>query len=399
LRRAALWAAPAIARAPYALVAALMFVRFADEWFSFFPAGVLEPMRAGVGLSYSQGGAVLVALAGGGLVGVAFEVAADYVSRRALAALGALAYGLAMIAFGLADSFLGLVAAAFVWGAASDAFIHGCEVALVDLAGEDLPRVLARVNAWAAVGDLLAPLTLTAAMAAGLGWRGAFIGGGVLMIGYAAWLGAQRFPPPRPSEAHANPLTGLWAVLRDGRVWVLAAIASLFDILDEPLLGFTIAYLERVRGFAPAMATSLALGAVAGGVVGYLIAERIVRGRSLNSLLIGSGVAMCATLPVMVFTPGVVMVVLGGLAFGIAAAVFYTALQSACLTVRPGQAGSTGAVISAIGLGSVGFPVVAGEMADRSGLPAALWLYMAVPVAILVLAVAARGMLRAAPKT
>lgn len=374
-----------------------MFARFADEWFTFFPAGVLEPMRAGVGLTYAQGGAVLVALAGGGLVGVVFEVAADYVSRRILAGFGALAYGLAMIAFGLADSFTGLLAAAFVWGAASDAFIHGCEVALVDLAGEDLPRVLARVNAWAAVGDLLAPLTLTAVMAAGLGWRGAFIGGGILMIAYAAWLGAQRFPPPRPSDEHANPFVGLWAVLRDGRVWVLATIAGLFDILDEPLLGFTIAYLERVRGFPATVATSLALGAVVGGVVGYLLAERIVRGRSLAGLLTASGLAMCATLPVMVFAPGPVLVVTGGLAFGIAAAVFYTALQSACLTLRPGQAGSTGAVISAISLMGVGFPILAGAAADRWGLPAALWLYIAVPAAVLVLAVAARRMLQAAP--
>lgn len=389
---------PAISRAPYALVAALVFVRFADEWFTFFPAGLLEPMRASVRLTYAQSGGVLVALAGGGLVGVIFEVAADYVSRGALAALGALAYGLAMIGFGVADSFIGLVAAAFIWGAASDAFIHGCEVALVDLAGDGLPRVLARVNAWAAVGDLLAPLTLTAVIAAGLGWQAAFIGGGVLMIAYAAWLGAQRFPPPRPSEEHANPFAGVWAVLKDGRVWILALICSLFDILDEPLLGFTIAYFEQERGFSPELATSLALGAVAGGVVGYLLAERIVRGRSLAGLLITSGAAVCVTLPAMVFAPGPGLVALGGLAFGIAGAVFYTALQSACLTVRPGQAGSTGAVISAISLLGVGFPILAGAAADGWGLSGAIWLYVAAPVATLALTVAARRMLQTAPK-
>lgn len=367
-----------------------MFVRFADEWFTFFPAGLIEPMRAAVGLTYTQAGFVLVALAGGGLVGVAFEVAADYVSRRALASLGALAYGAAMIAFGLAESFWGLVAAAFVWGAASDAFVHGCEVALVDVAGDDLPRALARVNAWAAVGDLLAPLTLAAMLAAGLGWRAPFIVGGALMIGYAAWLGALRFPPPQPSEEHANPLVGLWAVLRDLRVWLLAIVAALFDILDEPLLGFTIAYLEKVRGFAPALATGLALGAVAGGVVGYLVAERLVRGKSLAASLSVSAAAMAVTVPAMVFAPSAAGVVLGGLAFGVAGAVFYTALQTACLTLRPGQAGSTGAVISAIGLSTVGFPVLAGAVADRLGLPAALWLYAAVPVVILMLVASRR---------
>lgn len=390
----ALWAVPAVARAPYALVAALMFVRFADEWFTFFPAGVLEPMRADLGLTYAQGGAVLVALAGGGLVGVIFEVAADYVSRRALASLGALVYGLATIAFGLADSFAWLVAAAFVWGAAGDAFIHGCEVALVDLAGEDLPRALARVNAWAAVGDLLAPLTLAGLIAAGFGWRPAFIGGGALMMLYAVWLGAQRFPPPQPSEEHANPFVGICAVLRDLRVWILALVAALYDILDEPLLGFTIAYLEKVRGFAAEAATGLALGAVAGGVVGYLVAERVVRGRRLVHTLLISGAAVCVTLPAMVFAASPVLILAGGAAFGIAGAVFYTALQGACLTVRPGQPGSTGAVISAIALLSFGFPMMAGAAADRFGLSAALWLYVAVPAAILLLVIAGRRLLK-----
>ena len=86
--------------APYGLVAALIFVRFADEWATFLPAGSLEPMRRDLGLTYAQVAAILVALPAGGFLGSFFLVAADYVSRRLLASLGALAYGLAMIAFG-----------------------------------------------------------------------------------------------------------------------------------------------------------------------------------------------------------------------------------------------------------------------------------------------------------
>ncbi|MFN8558680.1 MAG: hypothetical protein U0531_15530, partial [Dehalococcoidia bacterium] len=116
-----------------------MLVRFADEWFAFFPAGAASSIQLDLRLTYAQAGAVLSAAPAGGLAGQVFTVAADYVSRRLLAAIGAAVYGLCMLAFATADSFAVLLVAAFVWGAAGDAFIHSCEVALVDLAGDDLP--------------------------------------------------------------------------------------------------------------------------------------------------------------------------------------------------------------------------------------------------------------------
>ena len=126
-----------------------MLVRFADEWTTFLPAGALEPIRRDLDLSYAQVAGVLVALSGGGIVGTFLIIAADYVSRRAIASLGAATYGLAMIVFGVGHSLPLLLAAAFAWGAASDAFVHGAEVALVDLADERSARTLARMNAWA----------------------------------------------------------------------------------------------------------------------------------------------------------------------------------------------------------------------------------------------------------
>lgn len=275
MRRIALWAIPAVRRAPYGLVAALLLVRFADEWTTFLPAGALEPIRRDLGLTYAEAAGVLVALPAGGLVGTFFVIAADYVSRRWLASLGALAYGLAMIGFGLGHSLPVLLAAAFAWGAASDAFVHGCEVALVDLAGDELPKTLARMNAWAAVGDLLGPLTLALAVALGFGWRGAFVGGGALMLGYAAWLATQRLPPPHPPASLPNPFAGVWAILKDRRVLVVAVALGLYGLLDEPLAGFLIAYLERVRRLSPALATAPVMAILVGGMGGFAAFERI----------------------------------------------------------------------------------------------------------------------------
>jgi FHS family glucose/mannose:H+ symporter-like MFS transporter len=375
-----------VRRAPYGLVAALVLVRFADEWTTFFPAGALEPIRRDLGLSYAEAAGVLVALPAGGLVGTFFVIAADYVSRRWLASLGALAYGLSMIAFGLGHSLPLLLAAAFAWGAASDAFVHGCEVALVDLAGDDLPRTLARMNGWAALGDLLGPVTLAVAIARGLGWRGVFVGGGAAMLGYAAWLATQRLPPPHPPASLPNPFAGVWAILKDRRVLVVAAALGLYGLLDEPLAGFLIAYLERVRRLAPALATAPVMAILIGGMGRFAVFERIAGMRPARTTILAAAVAMAALLPATIFAPWLPIQLLAGLGFGAAGAIFYTTLESLTLSLRPGQAGATSAVVGLVGMAGMGFPALVGAVADAHGLAAGVGLYAAIPLAVLALA-------------
>jgi predicted MFS family arabinose efflux permease len=377
-------------RAPYGLVAALVLVRFADEWTTFLPAGALEPMRRDLGLSYAEIAGVLVALPAGGLVGTFFVIAADYVSRRLLASLGAATYGLAMIVFGVGHSLPVLLAAAFTWGAASDAFAHGAEVALVDLADEALPKMLARMNAWASVGDLLGPATLAAAAFLGFGWRGAFLAGGVAMLGYAAWLAAYRFPPPRPPKTPANPLAGalhdVWRIARDPEVLLLALVLGLWALLDEPLDGFMIAYFERTRGMTPALATSPVVALLVGGMAGFAVFERIAGQRAPRTVVLASVAATAGALPAAVFLPFLPLQLVAAFAFGVAGAVVYTSLQSAVLALRPGQAGGTSAVVSTVGMIGMAFPALVGALADACGLGAGLALYAAVPPIILALA-------------
>ncbi len=369
-----------------------MLVRFADEWAAFLPAGSLEPIRGELGLTYAQAAGLLIALPAGGLLGNVFVVAADYVSRRMLASLGALAYGLALIAFGLAHSLPMLLAAAFIWGAASDAFIHGCEVALVDLAEEQLPLVMARINGWAAVGDLLGPLTLAGGAAIGFGWRGAFLGLGVLMLGYAAWLGSQRLPPPRPREHAPHPLVGLLTILKNRRVLFLALVLGLFGLLDEPLAGFMIAYLERVRGLRADIATLVTMTLLVGGMAGYAVFERLAGGRSPRHDVVACAAIMACALPAALFLPVIPLQAVAGLVFGAAASVFYTTLGTATLALRPGQAGATSAVVSSIGMLGIGFPALVGLVADAHGLTAAVGLYAVLPlIVLLMVALAGRG--------
>jgi predicted MFS family arabinose efflux permease len=379
-------------RAPYGLVAALVLVRFADEWTTFFPAGALEPMRRDLGLSYAEIAGVLVALPAGGLVGTFFVIAADYVSRRLLASLGAATYGLAMIVFGVGHSLPMLLAAAFAWGAASDAFVHGAEVALVDLAEEALPKMLARMNAWAAVGDLLGPATLGAAALLGFGWRGAFLAGGVGMLGYAAWLAAHRFPPPRPPEPRAppaHPLAGavsdIWRIARDPEVLLLAVVLGLWGLLDEPLLGFMIAYFERVGGLSSGLASAPVVALLVGGMAGFAGFERLRGARAPRTVILSATATMLA-LPAAIFLPWLPLQLAAAFAFGMAGAVLYTSLQSAVLALWPRQAGATSAIVSTVSMVGMAFPALVGALADARGLGAGLMLYAAIPPVILGLA-------------
>jgi predicted MFS family arabinose efflux permease len=374
---------PSLGRAPFALAAALTFVRFADEWTTYLPAGAFEPIRADLGLRYVEASAPLIALPAGGLVGAGLVVAADYVSRRWLSALGALAYGAAMIAFGLSHSIWVMVAAAFVWGAASDAFVHGAEVALVDLAAEDLPAALAKMNTWSSVGDLLGPVTLAVAASLAVGWRGAFIGLGVMMLGYAVLLASQRFPPPHPAEHRPRPLAGVLSVLADRRVLMLSAAMGLFALLDEPLAAFVIAFQEHVRHQPPALANALILAWTSGQLAAFAVYERIVGCRGLRTILLASAIVVGASLPIVVFAPALLVAMSAMAVFGAAGAVFYVTLDAEILSLRPGQTGSVSAAVSLIGMLGMGFPALVGAVSDAFGLAAGLSLYLLVPVIIL----------------
>ena len=376
---------PVAARAPFSLLAALMLVRLTDEWYSFLPVGAIVPIRDHLDLTYAQVGLVLISLPAGGIAGHGFTIAADFVSRRAIATFGAFALGACMIAFALADSFIVLIVAGVAWGSASDAFVHGCEVALVDVSRDDLAPALARVNAYSSIGDLLGPATLIAAAALGIEWRAVFAAGGGAMLLYGAWLATLRFPPPQPPDHAPTPLAGVLSVLRDRRIIVLALVDGLYGLLDEPFFGFTLAYLDDVRGLSQAVANAIVGAGVLGGLCGFLAVPALTPRMSRRRLMLVTGAITGMAIALLIAVPFAPLQAAAAFVFGFAGATFYSVLQASYLGLRPGQAGTTGAVVSTIGLAGVGFPVLVGAVADAHGLTAGLALYAVVPVAMVAL--------------
>jgi fucose permease len=292
-----------------------------------------------------------------------------------------------------------LFAAAFVWGAASDAFVSGCEVTLVQLARGELATALGRVNAFGAVGDLLGPLTLAAAGALSVNWRAVFAFGGALMLLYAIWIYAQKFPPPRRQPDAKAPLAAVVALARDRRIILLALVEGLFGVLDEPFLGFTIAYLERVRHLSASLATAIVGVSLLAGLVGYLVAPRFVSDFSARRLLLVGAAVLGVAVGLIVVAPVALLVLAAATIFGLAGATFYTVVQATYLGLHPDQAGTTDAVVSTISLFGIGFPTLVGTISDGFGLAAGLGAYAAVPAVMLALiaALPATGLETAPP--
>jgi DHA1 family multidrug resistance protein-like MFS transporter len=376
-----------LARATRSLLVTLLAARLVDEWVSFLPAGALESIRADLGLTYTEAGAVLAAIYVGGLLGTFISVAADHVDRRWLSAGGALVYALSMAGFAVGASFPVLVAAAVLLALGSDAMVSGTEVALVDVVraqtDEDgtsgrLATVLARQGFGAYVGDLLGPLTLVAVVAAGWSWRLAFVVGAVVSAVYAAVLASQPFPATQANgDDDEAPGAAVWRLLRDRRLLALGLLTLGLALADEELTAFLVAYLQVDLDFSAGAANAMVLAEVVGGLVAT--AGLAVRRTTTDGVAI-PGAAMAGGIVLMVVVPRWPVIALGAFVFGAGLAISWTRLQARVLSHSVGRAGTATAVVSLVEIPAVAGPIVAGALADAAGLRATLAAYAVVAV-------------------
>lgn len=338
---------------------------------------------------------MLIAPGIGGLPGLLLTAAADRWSRRLIAAGGAAAFAVGLALFAWAPNAPTLVAAAALMGFGSTGMVDGVEVAMVNATTPDRLRVwLARQNVAAVAGDLAGPTVLAALAFAGLGWRVAFAAGAVALGAYAVLLATAPLPPPQDgAAADATDDIGFSAVLRDGRVWVVGVLSLGIVPFDEPFLGFLIAHLGQTRGASTATATVIALVAVCGGLVVHGIAARRplpLRNRTLfitGALGMAAGSVVVAVAGSLVTVSVAAFVVSGGLNL------CWLALQHRSLTLRPGQAGRTKAVVSTIE--SIGFalPLAIGAVADTATLTLAMATFAVLGAVLFAVAAGTRGAL------
>ena len=400
-------------------------VELADELVDGAKGAALPLIRRDLDLSYTQVGLLAsVPLLAGGALELPLGILAGAGRRRRLAVLGGgILFILTLLAVAGARSFAVLLAAFTLFYPASGAFVSLTQADLMDAWPDRQAQVMTRWDLAGSTGAVAGPLLLTAVLAAGGGWRVAYLA--LAAAAAAAWLGiclrdplSAASPAPDPDPADADPpdadspdadspgadspgadladadspdrgrpwtarVREVLAALRDWPVLRWLVLLQVADLLVDVFTGFLALYLVNVAHLSPAVAAlaiAIRFGAgLAGDAVLVVLLERVAD----LAVLRASAVAAALLYPAFLLVPGTTAKLAILAALSMATAPWYPVLQARLYGSLPGRSSVAVTLSSAAGMAGGLGPLAVGLIADAFGLPWALAGLVAVPLAVL----------------
>jgi FSR family fosmidomycin resistance protein-like MFS transporter len=370
-----------------AVLAAALAVELADELVGGVKSAALPLIRRDLDLSYGQIGLLESApLLLGSIMELPLGILAGRGRRRRRAVLlGGVLFILTLIGAAAARSFAGLLVAFVLFFPASGAFVSLTQSGLMDADPGRREQHMARWELAGSAGSLAGPVLVIAVLAAGGGWRSAYLA--LAAAAAAAWLGVARNPPvPVPADGHgADPAAGTAAVrrapptspspftaLRQPGVVRWLVLLQVSDLLLDVFTGFLALYLVAVVHATPeqaALGVAIRLGA---GLAGDAALIRALNHVSGLVLLRASAAATAVVFPAFLLAGGLVpkLLLLGCLS--VVTAPWYPVLQAELYGSLPDDSGIVVSLSSAAGLLGGAVPLAVGLLAQRFGLAWAL---------------------------
>jgi len=363
-----------------AVLAAALAVELVDELAGGVKSAALPLIRRDLDLSYGQIGLLESApLLLGSIMELPLGILAGHGRRRRRAILlGGAAFILTLIGAAAARSFAGLLVAFVLFFPASGAFVGLTQSGLMDADPGRREQHMARWELAGSAGSLAGPVLVIAVLAAGGGWRSAYLA--LAAAAAAAWLGVARNPPvPVPADGPgADPAAGTAAVrrvlgaLRQPGVVRWLVLLQVSDLLLDVFTGFLALYLVAVVHATPeqaALGVAIRLGA---GLAGDAALIRALNHVSGLVLLRASAAVTAVVFPAFLLAGGLVpkLLLLGCLS--VVTAPWYPVLQAELYGSLPDDSGVVVSLSSAAGLLGGAVPLAVGLLAQRFGLACAL---------------------------
>jgi len=324
------------------------------------------------GLTLAAIGIIFPARAVGGLLGnLLAGIGSDRFGRGRLVWVAALLLGIALVVAAVTGQWLLFVAGLLIVSGAQSALSTGINAMIADANRATRARALNTLHGVYGVGAAISPLLIGSLLTAGVPWRWALGGSGLLWLIYSVVVyflyrdgrsTADR--PPRQALA--------WQMLREGPFLALFFIAFAYNGVAWSLLGWIAVFMEQSAGLSTFLSISMITLFYVALTVGRFLcaayAERI--GYAATLLILAVGITL--TYGLVVWGSPVV----------VAAGVFLTGLSLSGLfpttlaygTQRyPEQTGAVSGILNvAMTLGSMVPPVWTGIIAERWSFQVAL---------------------------
>jgi MFS transporter, FSR family, fosmidomycin resistance protein len=381
------------------IVGAVSAAHFVSHYYILLLAPLLPFVRAEYGVSYTEIG---LALAAFNTVSAALQTPAgflvDWLGPRILLIAGLLFGAVAFVIAGLVDSFWVMVAMFAVAGVGNTVY-HPADYSLLShhVPANRIGPAFSIHTFAGMLGSAVAPVSLL--MMQNLwGWRGAFIGAGVLGFAVAAVLiaarengGTPEIPAPPRTDAEKD--TAGWRLLLSPAILLNLVFFVLLAVISGGLYNYSVVALGALYGTPVAIANSALTGNLLLSAIGVLAGGLLVVRTTRHGTVAAVGLAATA-----LFTALIANVDLGAvlLIAAMTAAGFFSGviMPSRDMIVRevtpPGSFGKVfGFVTTGFNIGGIVSPLIFGAIMDH-GNPRFVFLAVAACSLIAIATVAIR---------
>ena len=380
------------------IVGAVSAAHFVSHYYILLLAPLLPFVRAEYGVSYTEIG---LALAAFNIVSAALQTPAgflvDWLGARILLIAGLAIGASAFTVAGLVDSFWVMVAM-FALAGVGNTVYHPADYALLShhVPSDRIGQAFSVHTFAGMLGSAVAPASLLL-MQSLWGWRGAFVGAGILGLAVAAVLLAMHENPDAkitaaPRDADANVAVG-WRLLLSPPILLNLVFFVLLAMLSGGTNNYSVVALGALYGTPVTTANAALSGNLLLSAIGVLIGGVLVVRTTRHGLVATAGLAGIA-----LFIALVAQIDLGSLALvaAMSAAGFCSGviMPSRDMIVRevtpPGSFGKVfGFVTTGFNIGGIVSPLIFGAIMDH-GSPRLVFLLVVAFSLIAIVTVAAR---------
>jgi MFS transporter, FSR family, fosmidomycin resistance protein len=387
-----------IARPSYfRVVGAVSAAHFVSHYYIILLAPLLPFVRDAYDVSYTEIGLAFAAfniVSAVGQTPAGFLV--DRIGARALLVAGLLTGAGAFILAGVIDSFWVLVAM-FALAGVGNTVYHPADYALLSqhVPSDRIGQAFSVHTFAGMLGSAVAPATLLI-MQSQWGWRGAFVGAGVLGIATAAVLLAIRensVVHPKPAPSGADGASSGWRLLLSAQILLNLFFFALLAIISAGLYNYSVVALGALYGTPVTTANAALSGNLLLSAIGVLLGGLLVGRTTRHAMVATIGLTVMA-----LFTVLIAEIDLGALALIAAMSLIGlfsgVIMPSRDMIVReitpPGSFGKVfGFVTTGFNIGGIVAPLIFGAIMDH-GNPRLVFLAVAAFCMIAVLTVGVR---------